>query len=145
MACSAYPRNTVYYNPAVTYLPWMKADGICMANTPYNAAFGSFNLASGTKINLGSASSCGNFSLNSSSSKDEDSDYYKVCGGLQTFFVPKDTTQTGNDYLSVANNYYRYQIELGGSDIKRSEYGTVGMVGAANCFVGGSRCKWDVD
>lgn len=50
----AFTRNTVYYNPSVTYQPWQLSDGSFMADTPYNAAFDDTNFAT-TPINLGGA------------------------------------------------------------------------------------------
>lgn len=49
-----YTRNTIYYNPGVTYRPWQQADGSYMADTPYTAAFSDNNFAS-TPVNLVSA------------------------------------------------------------------------------------------
>lgn len=49
-----YTRNTIYYNPSVTYRPWQLTDGSYMADAPYNAAFGDNNFAT-TPIDLGLA------------------------------------------------------------------------------------------
>ena len=124
-ACSAYPRNSLWYNPAISYQPWMKADGNRMtAGTSYSAVYGSFNLVGGTTINLADTSSCNRYNFNTNSTTDEPtSGGVNLCGGVQTFYVPKDTEQTGNTYLSNASNYYRYQILTNGK-IYRSEYQT---------------------
>jgi len=50
----AYPRNTIYYNPTVTYRPWQQADGTYMADATYGAAFSDNNFAT-TPIDLGAA------------------------------------------------------------------------------------------
>lgn len=122
----AYTRNTLSYNPAVTYESWTKADGNRMPNASYDRAYGSFNLVGGTTINLGSAASCKRFNYNNNSTTDEPtSGGTNVCGGVQTFHVPKDTEETGASYLADGKNYYRYQILSGGSDILRGEYGSV--------------------
>lgn len=47
-----YVRNTIHYNPNVTYQPWRTASGTRMAATPYNNAHSHTALASGS-INLG--------------------------------------------------------------------------------------------
>lgn len=121
----SYANNTIYYNPAKTYTPWVKADGSQMTGgTSYNTVYGSFNLASGTTINLASSSSCAYYNQNDGYTTDSNSSYTKVCGGDQTFYVPKDTTQTGSTYLSTTSNFYRYQI-LTTSQVQRSEQGSV--------------------
>lgn len=53
----------------------------------------------------------------------------QVCGGVQTFYVPKDTGNKAINYLSGADNYYRYQI-TDANTVTRSEYGRVGVVSA---------------
>ena len=35
----AYNMNTIYYNPNITYRPWLQANGTPMADTPYTAAY----------------------------------------------------------------------------------------------------------
>ncbi|MGH8467249.1 MAG: hypothetical protein ACRER5_24160, partial [Pseudomonas sp.] len=122
----AYTRNTLSYNPAVTYEAWTKADGNRLASASYDRAYGSFNLVGGTTINLGSAASCERFNYNNNATNDEpNSGGTNVCGGVQVFYVPKDTDQTGASYLGDGKNYYRYQILSGGSDILRGQYGSV--------------------
>ncbi len=90
----AYPRNTLSYNPAVVYQPWTQANGNRMTGgTGYAAAYSDLSLASGS-IDLGKA--------------------------VQTFYVPKDITNTAAAYLGNGANYYRYQIWDG--KIYRSEW-----------------------
>jgi type IV pilus assembly protein PilY1 len=146
VAQRAYTRNTLSYNPATTYQPWVQADGTRMTGgTSYNAAFGSFNLVGGTTINLGNSSSCQRYNYNTGSngvpSADElSSGGTQVCGGVQTFYVPKDASNTSATYLGNGTNYYRYQILANGSDIKRGEYGTVVNV-SSTVRVGGDNTK----
>ncbi|RNF86169.1 pilus assembly protein [Montanilutibacter psychrotolerans] len=49
-------RNTVYYNPAITYTGWKKVDSAgtvtTLASTPRTAVYSDANLASGSTINL---------------------------------------------------------------------------------------------
>jgi len=52
-----YVRNTIYYNPNITYQPWRGADGNLLAGTPYTAAYtdtalttGSINLADNNQV-----------------------------------------------------------------------------------------------
>ncbi|WP_156924813.1 PilC/PilY family type IV pilus protein [Pseudoxanthomonas sp. J35] len=116
-----YIHNTVYYNPARTYQPWTQADGTLMTGgTTYDAVYGDFNLASGPTINLASSNSCRYYNKNNSSNNSEEST--QVCGGVQTFYVPIDPTNTSSTYLSQQANYYRYQIFEDGV-IVRSIYG----------------------
>lgn len=121
----AYTRNTLSYNPAVTYQPWVQADGTRMTGgTSYTAAYGSFNLVGGTTINLGNPNSCQRFNENDDATNDEfSSGGTRVCGGVQTFYVPQDTSQTSEAYLGDGRNYFRYEILEGGSAIRRSRYG----------------------
>jgi type IV pilus assembly protein PilY1 len=125
-----YVGNTLYYNPAVIYQPWMQADGTRMTGgTSYSAAYGSFNLAGGGTIDLGDSGSCRNFNMNSGSNGvpygDEISWGEKVCGGVQVFYVPKNPSSTVTSYLQDAGNYYRYEIMAGGTGVRRSEWGDV--------------------
>lgn len=39
IANQTYTRNTIYYNPKNSYLPWQGADGNYFTDTPYNAAW----------------------------------------------------------------------------------------------------------
>lgn len=104
----SYISNTVYYNPARTYQPWTTAaGGIMTGGASYSAAFASFNHASGSTINLADAASCASVDRNGSATN--------VCGGVQTFYVPMNTTNTSAAYLSVGSNYYRYRILTSGS------------------------------
>ncbi|WP_281167550.1 pilus assembly protein, partial [Luteimonas mephitis] len=123
---TTYVGNTLYYNPAVIYQPWMQANGNRMTGgTSYSAAYGSFNLVGGTTINLGSSNSCHTFNRNTNATVDEPSSGTNVCGGEQVFYVPRDPSNTGNSYLRDASNYYRYRIASGGSRIERASWGGV--------------------
>ncbi|HEY4581597.1 MAG TPA: PilC/PilY family type IV pilus protein [Lysobacter sp.] len=108
----SYVHNPVYYDPSKTYQPWMGADGNRLAGgTSYRAVYGDFNLASGSTINLLSTS-CKEYERNGSETN--------VCGGTQTFHVPKQPDKPAT--FSDRRNFYRYQIHTDGV-IVRSEYG----------------------
>ncbi|CAD0336457.1 pilus assembly protein [Xanthomonas hortorum] len=125
---NAYVGNAIYYNPAINYQPWINATGALMTGgTSYGAAYGDFNKASGTTIDLASNSSCGRFDQNGNDRGTGAN--VQVCGGVQTFYVPKDTGNKAINYLSGADNYYRYQI-TDANTVTRSEYGRVGVVSA---------------
>jgi len=118
----AYVHNTVYYDPARTYQPWMRADGGLMTGgTAYTAVYGDFNLASGNTIDLSDAGSCRNYNKNNSA--DNGTQSTQVCGGVQTFYVPINPANTTATYLSNQANFYRYQIFTDGV-IVRSVYTT---------------------
>lgn len=125
----AYTRNSLAYNPAVTYQAWVRANGTRMTGgTEYSKVYGSFNLVGGNTIDLGDSSSCRRFNYNTDATTDDygtgsSGSGQRVCGGVQTFYVPKDTSETGT-YLNDGRNYYRYEILAGGSGIRRSQYGT---------------------
>lgn len=112
----SYVNNTIYYNPNETYLPWMSASGSRMTGgTSYGAAFADLSLASKT-IDLSDSSSCKTVDRNGSDRS--------ICGGTQTFFVPKD----GATNFSSNSSFYRYQIVdvsgdgLSTTRVVRSEY-----------------------
>ena len=115
-----YVHNTVYYNPFKTYQPWIQANGEPMTGgTSYRAVYGSFNLVGGTTIDLSDPNSCQRYNRNNDATTDEyRSGGTLVCGGVQTFYVPKDTTNTDATYLSNQANYYRYQILTDGRIIR---------------------------
>jgi len=52
MQLRAYANNSIFYNPAETYLPWRLANGTRMANTPYTAVYSDTSMASGGTTNL---------------------------------------------------------------------------------------------
>lgn len=132
IANNTYVGNTVFYNPALDYKPWVNSSGSQMSGgTSYGAVYGDFNNASGTTLNLASTS-CVNYNQNDSA--DDSSRNTPVCGGVQTFYVPKDTTSTSTTYLANASNYYRYQILTNGT-VMRSEWGAFS---AANTYTSGT-------
>ena len=95
VALNAYTRNTLYYNPGITYLPWVRADDTRYSGgTSYNSAYSHDSLLSDA-INLGAST--------------------------RTFYVPKE----GATDLAATASYWRYQIPVGGGDMIRSEYGAV--------------------
>jgi type IV pilus assembly protein PilY1 len=113
----AYTRNTLSYNPGVSYQAWTQASGDRMTGgVAYTGAYSDLSLASGN-INLASAT--------------------------RTFYVPKNTASSDATYLGAGTNYYRYQITPDGR-IYRSEWltsgsstsptvnGTLGTAGTTN-------------
>lgn len=148
VSMAAYTRNTLSYNPAVTYQPWMRADGTRMTTgMTYNAAFGSFNRVGGGTINLGDSTSCRRYNYNTDATNDEfaltSGSGTLLCGGVQTYYVPKDPSRTDAAYLGAGINYYRYQIVEGAGSIQRAVHGNVVRsnvqavnVGGANPFNG---------
>jgi type IV pilus assembly protein PilY1 len=55
VALNAYTRNTLYYNPGITYLPWVRADDTRYSGgTSYNSAYSHDSLLSDA-INLGAS------------------------------------------------------------------------------------------
>jgi type IV pilus assembly protein PilY1 len=78
-----YARNSIYYNPAVTYTRWKDATGADFPDVTYTTAWSSTTLASGGTINLSNST--------------------------QTYYVPKAATTTLT-YLKDPNNYWIYQF-----------------------------------
>ena len=135
MYMQSYATNSLYYNPAVVYQPWMQASGTRMTGgqdftAAYNDALYVQNSDAGT------SSSTRNLSNNT-----------------QTFYVPKSTNNTSATYLSNIVNYYRYQI-LAGGGVYRSEYAgytaantppTEGVLGVSNSGNAGAySATWSV-
>lgn len=90
-----YTHNTIYYNPNVTYEPWITASGTPMTGgLSYDSVYSSATHASGST---------------------------NLYGGTRTFYVPKDISNQSAAYLNNQANYWRYQIRTDGRVIK-SEY-----------------------
>lgn len=109
----ASDHNTIYYDPTVSYLPWMQADKNRMTGgTSYSAAYADLSMASGSTIDLANGSSCREVDLNGSD--------FDVCGGTQTFFVRKTAGQATDNN----QDYYRFQIRnvSGATRVVRSEW-----------------------
>lgn len=108
-----YVFNTIYYDPRVDYKPWMRADRTRMTGgTSYSSVYADFSAAGGGTIDLKDDSSC-EWSVQNGS-------WVNVCGGDQTFYVPKNMNSTDSGYLASRNNYYRYQIQASGN-VRRCE------------------------
>ncbi|WP_334130854.1 pilus assembly protein [Silanimonas lenta] len=99
-----YVRNTIYYNPYLSYQPWRTATGDLMPNTPYTAVYTSTELASGDTTNLASAD--------------------------QVYYVPISATAN----TSAASGYYRFRLrsDANGGLIERCEWRT-GTTWDRNC------------
>lgn len=106
-----YITNSLYYNPAVDYEPWMGGDGNRLTGgASYSAAYSSTNYV--TYVGVESNTSSGTVDLSNKT---------------RTYYVPKDTARSDSAYLSEVSNYYRYQIPAGGLDVVRAEYGDVAV------------------
>ena len=117
-----YVTNSLYYNPATTYTPWMGADGNRLTGgTSYTSAYSSNTYVT----NSAAGTSSGTIDLSNN---------------IQYFYVPKDPDQTGTAYLSNVSNYNRYQILTNGT-VQRGEYGTIVKSGQQTVQVGGSNSK----
>ena len=134
VASRAYTRNTIYYNPAITYQPWTLADGNLMTGgTSYNSAYSDDAYVPYTGDGPG-----GSGTITTTSGT------INLFDAEQTFYVPKDVSRTDDDYLKVGGNYWRYQIHKDGV-IVRSEYTTRSGsspnynqgLASRNCSVGG--------
>src|SRR5690606_16623653 len=104
-----YTGNTIYYNPAVEYDPWITSSGSPMTDgTTMSAVYGSFNFpgsghgGESDMVDLRDSDSCESYDRNGGSRT--------ICGGVQVFHVPKDTSDTSTTYLRNSTNYYRYEI-----------------------------------
>lgn len=141
----AYTRNTLSYNPAVNYQPWMKADGTRRTDgVAYNAVYASFNLVGGGTIDLGDTSSCRRYNNNTNATTDElRSGGKQVCGGVQTFYVPKDPGNASATYLGAGTNYYRYQILTDGRVIRSEWLSRAGSRPNYNNGLAGAGCPQD--
>ena len=73
--------------------------------TTYNSAYSSLNYASGGTIDLGNSGDC--------NTEDKNGSDVNVCGGTQTFHVPKPSATD----MAATASYYRYRIPSGGASI----------------------------
>lgn len=106
----SYVNNPMYYDPRIDYKAWMQADGTRMTGgTTYGSAYAHVDLAEGA-IDLADDDSCHTSSLNGSNRK--------FCGGVQTFYVPKEGVTSPGETRS---NFYRYTIATN-LKIRRCEY-----------------------
>ncbi|MEA9608113.1 PilC/PilY family type IV pilus protein [Xanthomonas campestris pv. plantaginis] len=114
----AYSRNTIYYNPAFDYRPWLNPDGSQMTGgVNYSNVYTDDSFLTGAG-NLQSA--------------------------VRTFFVPKDLNASVAQLANVSS-YWRYQIHTDGR-IVRSEYlrnvqGQQGLAGR-DCSSSGFDWQW---
>lgn len=111
----SYATNTIYYNPSVTYLPWMQADGTRMSGgTSYDSVYTSSNF-------VGSDSGTADLS---------------GVGEPATFYVPVSAGLSNSD-LGKLQNYYRYQI-LQNGQVWRASF-AFSANSAAQCDGGNAR------
>lgn len=119
-----YVYNTIYYNPATDYKPWLRADGSRLTGgTTYSAAYMHHDNPS-LPINLSQSGSC--------ASSNDNGTNRQVCGGVKTFYVPIDPTNTSSTYLASQDNYYRYQILTTGEIIRSRRLAREGDAPAYN-------------
>ena len=119
-----YTYNTIYYNPSITYRPWLRADGSRLTGgMAYGAAFMHHDNPT-LPIDLSDSNSCNR-------SNDNGNNRW-VCGGVQTFYVPIDLTNVTSDYLSNRDNYYRYQILENGRIVRSRRLARSGSSPAYN-------------
>lgn len=114
---STYARNTIYYNPAVTYEPWVDATGAPMTGgMDYGSVYNNVEFLT---------------------------DNVNLAGSDRSFYVPKDLSNTAESYLSNTANYYRYQIRTDGTVI-RSElmFGVSGQQGLTGSGCSNSNNGW---
>lgn len=106
-----YVTNTLYYNPYTNYQTWLQPDGNRMSGgTSYTDAYSSNDYVTYAPAGTNGGSK-------------------NLSSKTQTFYVPKDPSNTSTSYLSTVDNYYRYQIPAGGADVVRAEYGQVVEIG----------------
>ena len=119
MYMQSYATNSLYYNPAVKYQPWMGADGNRLTGgLDYTNVYDS-------DLNVTHAGAGTNGGSKNLSER------------TQTFYVPQNTGDTRTAYLSNVSNYYRYQILPGNAGIQRGVYGAIVLSGRQTVQVGG--------
>lgn len=94
--------NTVYFNPALTYRPWMTAQGTRMTGgTSFRAVYPDYDVVGGDTIDLADDDDCSSHTQNGS--------WVQVCGWEKqgTYYVLK-SGQTADS--SKRERYWRYQI-----------------------------------
>lgn len=142
VATRAYTRNTIYYNPTTDYRPWVNAAGAAMTGgTTYAAAFANLNYATNS-IDLADSGSCATVHGNQTPGASPNT---MVCGGLQTYYVPKDLSNSSSAYLANGVNYYRFQIHpdltIVRSELLNNVINSQGLTGR-NCTDSNSGWQW---
>jgi len=129
MYMQSYATNSLYYNPAIVYQPWMQASGERMTGgRSYKAAY-----SDDLDVTYAAAGTGGG---------SIDLSRYTA-----TYYVPKSPANASASYLSQVSNYYRYQILTDGS-IYRSEYlvysasNTPSNAGSMGCATTKSSYGW---
>lgn len=69
-------RNTIFYNPAITYTPWMNADGTAMPDATYTAVSSDTDYLTGS-TDLSSSAQCFNTLKTPTSNPDNNSELYR--------------------------------------------------------------------
>ena len=111
----AYTRNSLSYNPAVTYGAWFDADGNRLSGgTSYNSAYSSARTVNYTGV-----------LDNGTTGVITTSPTINLAGQTRTFYVPNDPAITTAAYLGDGKNYTRYQITADGK-IYKSAWKTTG-------------------
>lgn len=115
-----YVTNTLYYNPSVTYQPWIDASGNRVTGgTGYTQAYSSDTMVTHTGAGTNGGS--------------KDLSQLK-----QTFYAPRDLSYTTTAQLSAIANYYRFQILPGNRTIQRGVWGTVTSSNSQTVQISGS-------
>jgi type IV pilus assembly protein PilY1 len=100
----AYPRNTIYYNPFISYQPWITV----------NASGAHVPMTGGT-----SYSAVYSDAANATGSLD-------LLTNVRTFYVPINPANQSATYLADQANYYRYQILTDGQVIRSQRLARTG-------------------
>jgi len=112
MQLRAYANNSIFYNPAETYLPWRLANGTRMASTPYTAVYTDTSKASGSTTNLTTANQ---------------EVYYPINPALET---------------TNAVDYYRYRFKTDGTADRCQRTQVLGVWGWNACVTGITSFTW---
>lgn len=96
-----YTRNTLYYNPNITYQPWLTSvAGVRLPATPYTAAYDDDVLAGGAIVNLNTSTALPAISFPTNTTN-------------RIFHAPKDPVNITN--YADATQYYRYVLLADGT------------------------------
>ncbi len=146
----SYLNNTIYYNPAITYRPWMTADGVnrLTGGTNVSAVYTNWNLANGSNMSNGGTSVNGTRDLRgndesifyvphagvvaSTSASVFDYDRYRVNAsgqvvkGIVNPVIPSGFPITGLSTSNNNTNDYSFTVPVGATTIEVTTSGGTG-------------------
>lgn len=116
-----YTRNTLYYNPNVTYLPWKKADGTNYPDASFNAVSTSTHALTGT-LDLNKSAHCFHELKTTSSDPNNGNNYFRY--KFENNKLYRCTAIASPTDTSVVTNYGQCSNQTGCEEINSVTWGS---------------------